>query len=66
MLIQTKNSVVLGIVGLANHYELVKELLGYLDFHSFGKENINKVYNVYKTMYQPGHGEKSRTNYLRR
>ncbi|XP_038882618.1 uncharacterized protein LOC120073824 [Benincasa hispida] len=64
MLLQIKNSIDREIVELVNHCESVKKLLEYLDFLYSGKENINRVFDVCKTLYQPDQGEKSLTSYF--
>lgn len=42
------NSIEGEVINLYSHYELVKELMDYLDFLYYGKRNISHIYEVCK------------------
>ena len=51
LFIQISNSIDNKVLGLVNHCEFVKELMNYLDFVSFGKGNVSRIFDVCKAFY---------------
>ena len=52
LFLQIRNSIDSEVIALINHCEFVKELIDYLDFLYSGKENISRIYEVYKSFYR--------------
>ena len=41
------------VIDLINHYEIVEELMDYLEFLYFGKGNISQIFDVCKAFHRP-------------
>ncbi|KAM6572657.1 hypothetical protein CsatA_016737 [Cannabis sativa] len=64
LFLQIRNSIDNEVISLINHCELVKELMGYLEFLYSGKDNISRIYDVCKAFYRAEKQDKSLMNYF--
>ncbi|KAL5810382.1 hypothetical protein ACOSQ3_027084 [Xanthoceras sorbifolium] len=64
LFLQIRNSIDSEVIGLINHCEFVKELMGYLDFLYSGKGNLSRMYEVCKAFYRAEKQDQSLTNYF--
>ena len=52
LFLQIRNSIDGKVLTLINHCEYVKELMEYLEFVYFGKENISRIFDVCRAFYR--------------
>ena len=51
--LQIRNSIDSEVIGLINHSEFVKELMGCLEFLYYGKGNVSRIFDVCKAFHRP-------------
>ena len=64
LFLQIWNTIDIEVINLINHSEFVKELMDYLDFLYFGKENISRIYEVCKSFYRVEKQDRTLTAYF--
>ena len=64
LFIQIRNSIDSKVLDLVNHYEVVKELMDYLEFVFSGKRNVSRIFDVCKAFYRSEKQDQSLTKFF--